>query len=104
MNFSHSALFFLNPFPVLNFAKTLPVLFENHRSISMLNQLPLKFIMKGLNPGHTFTFFVYPSTVYSGFLLNLSFPECFLPLRFSEESLRQEQIVDWQQKPQPTQQ
>jgi hypothetical protein len=25
-------------------------------------------------------------------------------LRFSEESLRQEQIVDWQQKPQPTQQ
>jgi len=70
----------------------------------VLNQPQLKFIMKELNPGHTFTFFIYPSTVYSGFLLNLIFPESFLPLRFSEESLRQGQIVDWQQKPQPTQQ
>jgi hypothetical protein len=80
------------------------MLFDNHKSSSVLNQAPLKFITKELNPGHTFTFLVYPSTVYSGFLLNLIFPECFLPLRFSEESLRQGQAVDWQQKTQPTQQ
>ena len=49
------------------------MLFKNHKSISVLNQAPLKFITKELNPGGTFTFLVYPSTVYSGFLLNLSF-------------------------------
>ena len=91
-------------FTLLNIAQTLPMLYKNHRSISVLNKPPLIFIMKELNPGHTFTFFIYSSTVCSGFLLTLSFPECFFPARFSEESLGQEQSVDWQHKSQPTQQ